>query len=176
VIRIFRHTTTMQTQVCQAYTEVTTGHSRMRFRDTVKFALELFLPEKLVHPGVGSASDRKPEASTNAETSVTAENAVPGGRQTGHYGKARRIIEELDHGQFGGPSFGPQTIELMSQALEGAEACLPGPASDQQLRSIAARILMVAGDGERDPIRLKKAAMSGLGPVVSAADGRPPST
>ena len=53
-------------------------------------------------------------------------------------GKARRIIEELDHGQFGGPSFGPQTIELMSKALEGAEASLPEPASDQQLRLIAA--------------------------------------
>ena len=91
-------------------------------------------------------------------------------------GKAHRIIEELDHGQFGGPSFGPQTIELMSKALEGAETSLPGPASDQQLRLIAAKILKVAGDGERNPIRLKAAAMSALGSVAGNADEKPPAT
>ncbi|PYJ69680.1 MAG: hypothetical protein DME75_10580 [Verrucomicrobia bacterium] len=63
----------------------------------------------------------------------------------------------------------------MSKALEAAEASLPEPASDQQLRLIAATILKVAGDGERDPIRLKAAAMSALGPVVDDAEGRPPS-
>jgi hypothetical protein len=140
----------------------------MRFRDTLKFALELFVPEKLTHPGGSSASDPKPEASQNGATSLEAEKAVQGG-------KARRIIEELDHGQFGGPSFGPQTIDLMSKALEGAEASLPQPVSDQQLRLIAATILKVAGDGERDPIRLKAAAMLALGPVVDNADGKPPS-
>ena len=138
----------------------------MRFRDTLKFALELF--EKLMHPGESSASDPKAEASQNAATSLDAEEDV-------QHRKARRIIEELDHGQFGGPSFGPQTIELMSKALEAAEASLPESVSDQQLRLIAATILKVAGDGERDPIRLKAAAMSALGPVVDDADGRPPS-
>jgi hypothetical protein len=141
----------------------------MRFRDTLKFALELFVPEKLMHPGGSSASDPKPEASQNVATSLGAEEAVQGG-------KARRIIEELDHGQFGGPSFGPQTIELMSKALERAEASLPEPVSDQQLRLLAATILKVAGDGERDPIRLKAAAMSALGPVAASADEKPPST
>jgi hypothetical protein len=139
----------------------------MRFRDTLKFALELFVPEKLMHPGGSSASDPEPEASQNVPTNLEAE-------ETAKRGKARRIIEELDHGQFGGPSFGPQTIELMSKALEGAEASLPEPASDQQLRLIAAMILKVAGDGERDPIRLKAAAMSALGSV--AGDEKPPST
>ena len=141
----------------------------MRFRDTLKFALELFVPERLMHPGGSSASDPKPEASQNAPTNLEAE-------ETAKRGKARRIIEELDHGQFGGPSFGPQTIELMSKALEGAEASLPGPASDQQLRLIAANILKVAGDGERDPIRLKAAAMSALGSVAGTADEKPPAT
>jgi hypothetical protein len=141
----------------------------MRFRDTLKFALELFVPEKLMHPGGSSASDPKPEASQNVPTNLEAE-------ETAKRGKARRIIEELDYGQFGGPSFGPQTIELMSKALEGAEASLPEPASDQQLRMIAAEILKVAGDGERDPIRLKAAAMSALGPVAGNADEKPPST
>lgn len=140
----------------------------MRFRDTLKFALELFVPERLTHPGRNSASDPKRGASQDAATSLEAEPAAQGE-------KARRIIEELDHGQFGGPSFGPQTIELMSTALEAAEASLPEPASDQQLRLIAATILKVAGDGERDPIRLKAAAMSALGPVVDSADGKPPS-
>ena len=140
----------------------------MRFRDTLKFALELFVPEKLMHPGGGSASDPKAEASQNAATSLEAEETI-------QHRKARRTIEELDHAQFGGPSFGPQTIDLMSKALEAAEASLPEPASDQQLRLIAATILKVAGDGERDPIRLKAAAMSALGPVVDNVDGKPPS-
>ena len=143
----------------------------MRFRDTLKFALELFLPEKLVHPGGSFASDPEPEASQNAATS-------PEAGEAGQNSKARRIIEELDHGQFGGPSFGPQTIELMSRALEDAETSLPQPASDQQLRLIAATILKVAGDGERDPIRLKVAAMSApisaLAPVAGEAGGEPP--
>lgn len=146
----------------------------MRFRDTLKFALELFVPEKLMHPGGSSASDPKPETSQNVAAGFEAE-AVQGGKEARQGGKARRIIEELDYGQFGGPSFGTQTIELMSKALEGAEASLPEPPSDQQLRLIAATILKVAGDGERDPIRLKAAAMSALGPVVDNADGRPPS-
>jgi hypothetical protein len=140
----------------------------MRFRDTLKFALELFVPERLMHPGGSSASDSMRGASQDAATSLEAEQATQDGR-------ARRIIEELDHGQFGGPSFGLQTIELMSKALEAAEASLPEPASDQQLRLIAATILKVAGDGERDPTRLKAAAMSALGPVVDNADGKPPS-
>ncbi|WP_334418260.1 hypothetical protein [Bradyrhizobium sp. AZCC 1588] len=127
------------------------------------------MPEKLMHPGGSSVSDTKPEASQNAATNLEAEEA-------GQRGKARRIIEELDHGKFGGPSFGPQTIELMSKALEGAEASLPEPVSDQQLRSLAATILKVAGDGERDPIRLKAAAMSALGPAAAGADEKPPST
>ena len=144
----------------------------MRFRDTLKFALELFVPEKLMHPGGSSASELKAEASLNVATSLEAEETV-------QHRKARRIIEELDHAQFGGPSFGPQTIELMSTALEAAEASLPGPASDQQLRSIAAEILKVAGDGERDPVRLKAAAISAAMPaampVDGHADGQPPS-
>ena len=86
------------------------------------------------------------------------------------------MIEELDHGRFGGPSFGQQTIELMSIALELAEASLGVPASDEQLRSTAAILLKLAGDGERDPVHLKTAAMSALAPVASTADQQPPST
>ena len=139
----------------------------MRFRDTLKFALELFVPERLMHPGGSLASDPKQEA---------LQDAAPTAAEHAPNGKARRIIEALDHGKFGGPSFGPQTIELMSKALEDAEASLPQPASDQQLRLIAATILEVAGDGERDPIRLKTAALSALEPDVGEADRTPPPT
>jgi hypothetical protein len=141
----------------------------MRFRDTLKFALELVLPEKLTHPGGSDAPDPKVEASPNAE-------ADPKARQAVQTGNARRIIEQLDHGKFGGPSFGPQTVELMSRALEDAAASLPEPASDQQVRSLAATILKVAGDGERDPIRLTAAAISALTPVAASEDETPPSS
>jgi hypothetical protein len=36
--------------------------------------------------------------------------------------------------------------------------------------------LKVAGDGERDPIRLKAAAMSALGSVAGNANEKPPAT
>lgn len=136
----------------------------------MKFALELVQPEKLTHLGGSPASDGpKPEASANQATSPDAEQAA-------RIGKARRIIAELDHAKFGGPSFGPQTIELMSRALEGAVGSLSEPASEQQLRLLAATILEVAGDGERDPIRLKAAAVSALAPVAADADERLPLT
>ena len=143
----------------------------MRFRDTLKFALELFVPEKLVQAGRNSAPDpkREPSPETAPNTATSSGPAAP--RR-----EARRIIEELDHAQFGGPSFGPQTIELMSTALEAAAASLDEPASDEQLRLIAATLLKVAGDGERDPVGLKAAAMSALGPVASTADEQPPPT
>lgn len=149
----------------------------MRFRDTLKFALELIVPEKLMQAGGNSAPDPKREVSPETAPSmpVGSESAPAVPRRN-----ARRIIEELDHAQFGGPSFGPQTIELMSAALQAAEASLDEPASDQQLRSIAATLLKVAGDGERDLARLKAVAMaasiSTSKPVASAADERPPST
>ena len=148
----------------------------MRFRDTLKFALELFAPEKLSPAGGNSAPD--PERGATPETAPDAAASSKTGPAASRR-KALRIIEELDHGQFGGPSFGPQTIELMSVALESAEASLREPASDQQLRLIAATILKAAGDGERDPARLKAAAMSTAmptpGPLASAADEQPPS-
>jgi hypothetical protein len=143
----------------------------MRFRDTLKFALELFVPEKLMQADGNSAPDPKREASpeTAPGTAAGSEAAPAAPRRN-----ARRMIEELDHGRFGGPSFGPQTIELMSAALEAAEASLGAPASDEQLRLIAATLLKVAGDGERDPTRLTAAAMSALVPIASAADQQPP--
>src|SRR5690349_12736624 len=122
----------------------------MRFRDRLKFALELFVPGKLPAAGGNSAPD--PQAEGPSVTPLATTN--PEAKAAAPRRKALRIIEELDHGQFGGPSFGPQTIELMSMALERAGASLHEPASDRELRSMAATILKAAGDGERDLVRL----------------------
>jgi hypothetical protein len=129
----------------------------MRFRDALKFSLELFLPEKaalaverfaLERPGEAGLALHEPSAPTTAEA--------------GNGNNARRIIEELDSSQFGGPSFGSQTIALMSLALEQAQASLPQPVADDCARAIAASILKIAAAGERDPVRLRTLAMSAL--------------
>src|SRR5262245_47859750 len=43
--------------------------------------------------------------------------------------RAQMIIKDLDHGYFGGPSFSPQTMQLMAQALQEIHRtdALPGP-------------------------------------------------
>jgi hypothetical protein len=138
----------------------------MRLRDTLKFSLELLLPEKVFR----AANRLVPDPRRELLQDVPASEA----EEANQVGTARSIIEELDHNQFGGPSFGPQTIALMSKALDDAHASLPGPVSDERLRLIAAAILKVAGDGERDPVRLRTAAMSALESDATKADGEPP--
>src|SRR5689334_10524523 len=120
----------------------------MRFRDTLKFALELFVPEKLTQAGGDTAPEPRREASLETASNAP---AGPEAERTSPRLNARHMIEELDHGRFGGPSFSQQTIELLSTALESAAASSGAPVSDEQLRSIAATLLKVAGDGERDP-------------------------
>lgn len=145
----------------------------MRFRDALKFSLELFLPERaalaverfaLERPGEANPTLREQPASTIGEA--------------GYGNNARRIIEDLDSSQFGGPSFGPQTIALMSLALEQAQASLPQPVTDDCARAIAASILKVAAAGERDPVRLRILAMSALelegGSAIEAPSAVPP--
>ena len=121
----------------------------------MKFSLELLLPEKVIRAANRLVPDPRSELLQDAPASVEAEEAS-------QVGTARSIIEQLDHNQFGGPSFGPQTIALMSKALDDAHASFPEPVSDEQLRLIAAAILKVAGDGERDPVRLRISAMRAL--------------
>jgi len=144
----------------------------MRFRDALKFSLQLFLPERaalaierfaIERTGQGDPVLRGQSASTTGEVD--------------HINNARKMIEDLDGSQFGGPSFGPQTIALMSRALEDAQASLPQPISDDCARAIAASILKVAAAGERDPVRLRTLAMSALkpedGPAIEAPSARP---
>ena len=133
----------------------------------MKFSLELLLPEKVIRAANRLVPDPRRELLQDAPASVEAEEAS-------QVGTARSIIEELDHNQFGGPSFGPQTIALMSKALDDAHASFTESVSDEQLRLIAAAILKVAGDGERDPVRLRTTAMSALASDATKDDGEPP--
>jgi hypothetical protein len=130
---------------------------KMRLRDAIKFSLELFLPEKAVLAVERLALERPTKANPTLPQRSTSTIG-----DAGCDNKARAIIEELDSSQFGGPSFGSQTIALMSQALEEALALLPQPIADDFSRSIAAEILKVAAAGERDPVRLRTRAMSAL--------------
>ena len=131
----------------------------MRFRDALKFSLELFLPERAVHAVERFALERPGEANSTLREQLTSRiDAASCGNS------ARKIIEDLDSSQFGGPSFGPQTIALMSRALEEAQVSLPQPIADDLIRAIAGSILKVAAAGERDPVRLRTLAMSALTP------------
>ena len=130
----------------------------MRFRDALRFSLELFLPEKAVLAVERLAHECPVEATPN----VRERSATTIGENSRSNSNARRIIEDLDNSQFGGPSFGPQTIDLMSLALEEALALRAQPATADCARAIAAAILKVAAAGERDPVRLRTLAMSAL--------------
>jgi hypothetical protein len=123
----------------------------MRFRDTLRFSLELFFARKGSLVFEGFALDRPAEVGPHQSAStISSVNSYV----------HRGIIEELDSSRFGGFWFGPQTIALMSLALEEAQALLPQPIADDCARSIAAAMLKVAEVGERDPVRLRTLAMS----------------
>jgi hypothetical protein len=126
----------------------------MTLRDTLKFSLELLLPEKLIRAAGYRATSPGQEHLSDPESSK-AEAAA-------QLERARLVIQELDHGRFGGPSFGPQTIALMSQALSDVQTSLSKPVSDERMRTIAEALLKLAANGERDPVKLKSAAISTL--------------
>jgi hypothetical protein len=125
----------------------------MKFRDALKFSLELFLPEKAVLAVERFALERPDKADPASRNRSTSTVKVADK-------SARGIIEDIDSRQFGGPSFGPQSIALMSLALEDALAMLPQPVGEDRARAIAANILKAAAEGERDPVRLRTAAMA----------------
>jgi len=132
----------------------------MRIQDVLKFSLELVLPERLVRAlqSRGRANAAQPSPSIADDGNV-------------ELSRARSIIEDLDHVEFGGPSFGSQTMQLMAQVLDEIRTELPDPVSDHELRRIAAAILKAAADGERDLARLKsraRVAFSGDNPADKA--------
>jgi hypothetical protein len=130
----------------------------MRFHDALRFSLELFLPEKAVLAVERLAHERPAEAAPT----LRERSATTIGETSRSNNDARRIIEDLDNSQFGGPSFGPQTIDLMSLALEEAQTLRAQPLAADCARAIAAAILKVAATGERDPVRLRTLALSAL--------------
>jgi len=63
----------------------------------------------------------------------------------------------LNHGVF----FGPELIGLMSEALEAACKLLPDADQHDVVREVLARrIIAAASAGERDPVRLRAAALA----------------
>jgi hypothetical protein len=58
-------------------------------------------------------------------------------------------------------AFDPDTISLLGAALEEAIAALPPDGRSQERKTLlASRILSAASLGERDPIRLREAALA----------------
>jgi hypothetical protein len=60
---------------------------------------------------------------------------------------------------FSNASFPPETIGLMTDALDAAVASLPDPVGSAHVQAIAETILRTAKEGERDPAALKRMAL-----------------
>jgi hypothetical protein len=120
----------------------------MRIQDAPRFSLELLLPERVLQAMQHQRAKRKGLAESSPSAGDPIEPEIG----------SQAIIESLDRDAFGGPSFGPHTMALMSRALDELRAELAEPVSDDQLRRIAAAILTAAADGERDVARLKAKA------------------
>ena len=60
---------------------------------------------------------------------------------------------------FSNAAFPPDTISVMTEALDGAIATLPRPLKSAQVQSIAESILRTAKEGERDPKMLQTMAL-----------------
>jgi hypothetical protein len=142
----------------------------MNFRDLLRLSLELFLPQRALvafaprAAGAMEASEAHPQAQTDAHVS-TGHSPTQGIDSTKHEGStsdSRSLIAGLDSAHFGGPSFGEQSIVMMTEALEDVLAALPPPVAMSTKREMAAKILKRAADGERNPDRLRKAVLGEL--------------
>ena len=63
---------------------------------------------------------------------------------------------------FQGTSFNPDTIAIMTRALEEAVETLPYPVSSGAVQALAKNIVDLAAQGERDPQRMKLLALLAL--------------
>jgi hypothetical protein len=127
----------------------------MRFRDVLIFSLQLVLPDKAI-----LAFERYSAArSSSSEPSSSPDDTSQPVARAGDTFSSQRLIEELDSAQFGGPSFGQQSIALMAKALDDCLTTFPDSGDPARVRELAQRILNRAADGERDPIRLRNAAL-----------------
>lgn len=75
---------------------------------------------------------------------------------------------------FSNASFPPDTIQIMTVAMNSALSTLPHPVSSMHVQSVAETILRTAKDGERDPKVLERMALLELRfiPTLSAARSR----
>jgi hypothetical protein len=60
---------------------------------------------------------------------------------------------------FSDAAFSPETIALMTQALDASIAALPEPVSSTRVSLLAEAILRAAKDGERDVTALQRLAL-----------------
>ena len=60
---------------------------------------------------------------------------------------------------FSNASCPPETISIMTIALDAAVASLPEPVSSVHVQSIAESILRSTKEGERDPVALQRMAL-----------------
>ena len=63
---------------------------------------------------------------------------------------------------FSNASFPPETIGIMTIALDAAVASLPEPVSSAHVQSTAESILRSTKEGERDPATLQRMALMEL--------------
>jgi hypothetical protein len=64
-----------------------------------------------------------------------------------------------DMEDFSNASFAPDTIKVMTKAMNSALAALPHPVSSTHVKSVTETILRTAKDGERDPAVLERMAL-----------------
>ena len=69
----------------------------------------------------------------------------------------RGLIEGMK--DFSNASFPPETIQVMTVAMNSALSTLPHPISSAHVQSVAETILRTAKDGERDPKVLERMAL-----------------
>ncbi|MBR2118624.1 MAG: hypothetical protein V4458_00920 [Pseudomonadota bacterium] len=122
----------------------------MRFQDTVRFSLELVLPEKVVR-----ALEKAKDIGLGGLSPAPQQTKTPSNH-------LRLLIEEMDRDRYGGLSFGTDTIALMTLALDRTIATYPQPVEPARVREIIKYIMAVAEDGERNPERLRLKAFAEL--------------
>jgi hypothetical protein len=150
----------------------TAAADTMKFRELLRFSLELILPQRALvafarrAAGPREASEAHPQAEADAHISTghAATRGIDSTKHDGSTSDGRPLIAELDSAHFGGPSFGEQSIAMMAEALDDVLAALPPPVAVSTKRELAANILKRAADGERNPDRLRKAVLGELFP------------
>jgi hypothetical protein len=133
----------------------------MRFRDLVKFSLELFLPQRALEVfarrATGARQTTEPQRADAQIASTT--QAAESPTRDRPKSDSKQLIIELDSAHFGGPSFGEQSITMMAEVLDDVLAALPPPLAASTERELAAMILRRAADGDRNPDRLREAVL-----------------